>query len=842
MQYISLQAVYSKESDSNQNQNQLSSPKIIQEFDKKFHEKKNKESSLKVEEDIKNIQKNQIDLTDNKDLEEKTNDIKSNQNSKNSKEEQDKVIKETQIQVNSHSMMKELHSDLTLKKKVLSQLSGVFIRDRQYQNVMVETYNIKDAQHVIVSYEDQEKKNIPDLLQQQGYSLIQQEISLKQELNKQECDINEYSNQLKKQQQICSQNQYHENSGKRTENLNNFNQLCNPNQQDQSQQDGNNYLNVDLQQPESTYLKQNKLQEQQHAHNTYDQQDQSKQDISNQQEILNNSYQSYIQIKINIEKQKELTEIYAYQIKQILDKIEEYKQQVVEINENQQEQEYFEKNNNNQVQSETLQKQKSKIFEKLNENQFCLSKILDSDNNQTLILGFYKEHKNQIFDCLDEGGNPQQSQSQKNFELLTQFKSGILQLKDYSEINSNTIQYCEQCENQNTCENYECFKNIKRRILDFLQNQKYLYCECQEKLIQGLIFQFNQEELMALYINFAYQIIFSFLKTKEVTQQNLTNQKAPDQYNQRSNFKQICNLKLVNEYQFKEYLVQNKLDGNNIMIDHVCKRLWDIMKFNAINETEVSETFKKNLEVIISILVNKKYNLCKSFISNHQEDIFIGYQEEPQDSYSDYVFAIKYNPPSSEISKYLLIQKFNEKITHFTINDFIHIFILQKDVFIQLKNNFEYISQIQIQWTKDYFEQINKDKINNLKNYDKSFFKININQILDDKQLTQLNNSLKKCSNLESLILNLQKESISDEQINTFFEDYQILQFQIPTCDSMSNDQRYSHMKFLLEACNQSFDEISIKHKQNEIGVYGNILKEDVICNLINLKQLELNL
>ncbi|KAL4513179.1 hypothetical protein ABPG72_017864, partial [Tetrahymena utriculariae] len=114
------------------------------------------------------------------------------------------------------------------------------------------------------------------------------------------------------------------------------------------------------------------------------------------------------------------------------------------------------------------------------------------------------------------------------------------------------------------------------------------------------------------------------------------------------------------------------------------------------------------------------------------------------------------------------------------------------------------------------------------------------NQILDDKQLTQLNNSLKKCSNLESLILNLQKESISDEQINTFFEDYQILKSQIPTCNSMSNDQRYSHMKFLLEAYNQPFDEISIK--QNEKGVYGNILKEDVICNLINLKQLELNL
>ncbi|KAL4513161.1 hypothetical protein ABPG72_017846 [Tetrahymena utriculariae] len=137
----------------------------------------------------------------------------------------------------------------------------------------------------------------------------------------------------------------------------------------------------------------------------------------------------------------------------------------------------------------------------------------------------------------------------------------------------------------------------------------------------------------------------------------------------------------------------------------------------------------------------------------------------------------------------------------------------------------------------------------NLKDFNKSNLKaltsVDLqlkNQTLDDKQLTQLNNSLKKCSNLESLILNLQKESISDEQINRFFEYYQGFRCLMPTCNSMSNDQRYSHMKFLIEAYNQPYNAISIKHKQNEIGVYGNILKEDVISNLINLKQLELNL
>ncbi|KAL4476046.1 hypothetical protein ABPG72_014038 [Tetrahymena utriculariae] len=618
-----------KESDSNQNQNQLSSPKIIKEFDKKFCEKKNKESSLKVKEDIKDIQKSQIDQTDNKELEEKTNEIKSNQNSQIFKEEQEKVIKETQIQVNSHSIMKELHSDLTWKRKVLSQLRRGFIRNRQYQNVMVETYNIKDN---LKSQTQNIHKDIPDLLQQQGYPQIQQEISQKQD-----------------------QNQYDENSGKGTENLNNFNPVCNPNQYDQSQQDGNKYLNVDLQQSEGIYLKQDKLQEQQQysnqqgqqnqnhfnqmvqdqknennsqiiqrqqlaqlsqniqeplkqesqidnntksAHNTYDQQDQSKQDISNQQEIQNNSNQSQIQIKNNIEKQKELTERYAYQIKQMLDKIEEHQQQVVEINENQQEQEYFEKNNNNQVQSQTFQKQKSIIFKKLNENQFYLSKILDSNNNQTLILGFYKEQKDSIIEYLDEQQCPQQ--------LLIPI------------------------------------------ILRDQQNNDWV---CQ--IIH------NHSNLEIVYLIFQT----FFLKTEEDTQQNLLNQKyfnqnAPDQYNQLRNLKFTRNLELVGEYQFKEYLVQNKLDGNNITIDHVCKRLWGIMKFNAINQTEVSETFKNYQEVIISILENKKYYLCKLIISNYQEDVFIGYQEECQDSYSDYVFAIKYNPPSSEISKYLLIQCF----------------------------------------------------------------------------------------------------------------------------------------------------------------------------------------
>ncbi|KAL4512532.1 hypothetical protein ABPG72_020369, partial [Tetrahymena utriculariae] len=116
------------------------------------------------------------------------------------------------------------------------------------------------------------------------------------------------------------------------------------------------------------------------------------------------------------------------------------------------------------------------------------------------------------------------------------------------------------------------------------------------------------------------------------------------------------------------------------------------------------------------------------------------------------------------------------------------------------------------------------------------------NCTLDDKQLAQINNSLKKCSQLESLTLNLQKERISDQQINRFFEDFYSYKSIMPTCNIVNNDQIYSHLKFLLDAFERIYDQISINNQQNEIVVYGNILEEDTICNLINLKKLELNL
>ncbi|KAL4490019.1 hypothetical protein ABPG72_009318 [Tetrahymena utriculariae] len=69
----------------------------------------------------------------------------------------------------------------------------------------------------------------------------------------------------------------------------------------------------------------------------------------------------------------------------------------------------------------------------------------------------------------------------------------------------------------------------------------------------------------------------------------------------------------------------------------------------------------------------------------------------------------------------------------------------------------------------------------------------------DDKQKVQLNSSLKKCCKLESLILILHQESVSKGQINSLFFEVPHLECLIPSYDKMTNDQRYSHIQFLLQ-------------------------------------------
>ncbi|KAL4496357.1 hypothetical protein ABPG73_007807 [Tetrahymena malaccensis] len=113
-------------------------------------------------------------------------------------------------------------------------------------------------------------------------------------------------------------------------------------------------------------------------------------------------------------------------------------------------------------------------------------------------------------------------------------------------------------------------------------------------------------------------------------------------------------------------------------------------------------------------------------------------------------------------------------------------------------------------------QQINS--FNSLKDFKKSNFKaltsIDLqlkNFDFDSEQLDELNTSLKKCCKLESLVLNFQQECIQDDELNPYFIDNQWIINLIPNFKNMSNDQRYSHMQFLLK--NYEYEELPIEPK-----------------------------
>ncbi|KAL4500320.1 hypothetical protein ABPG73_011428, partial [Tetrahymena malaccensis] len=109
------------------------------------------------------------------------------------------------------------------------------------------------------------------------------------------------------------------------------------------------------------------------------------------------------------------------------------------------------------------------------------------------------------------------------------------------------------------------------------------------------------------------------------------------------------------------------------------------------------------------------------------------------------------------------------------------------------------------------------------------------------KQLDRLNTSLKKCCWLESLVLNLEQECISDDEISRIINDYSWLENIIPNFYDLSNSQRYFDMDFLIKNCGH--DKLEIEPKRSkQIGILGNFLQDDTIDNLVNLKKLELNL
>ncbi|KAL4472078.1 hypothetical protein ABPG72_001076 [Tetrahymena utriculariae] len=607
----------------------------------------------------------------------------------------------------------------------------------------------------------------------------------------------------------------------------------------------------------------------------FNEQDKLKSDILFVQQSQQNRQQQ-IQLKINVEKEEILTKCQSSQLQKILTEIEEFQFKQLKLDEKEWDQNGFDKIYENRIQSEILKAQKVIIQQKLIENEFYACKVLASNENEILIHGFlwkmstqqkidqddenqlikYKIYPNQhqdfdqyIFRIIHISTESERYQLiqlfqtlrikvdhikideenisiflikkidffliKKNFELLIKFKQNIKQIEKYCEINSNECFQCNLCQNLKTCENYECFKNIKSRILAFLQRQNYLYCSYQNEMIEGIIISLKKEELIQKYIKFASNIAFNFLNCEQVDQEkgsilkktNL-NQTKSDLSKKGNSFQEISEIQEVNEYQFNEYIVQNKLDLNLRIINSIDKRVWDINQFNTINRNKLSENFQRNEMELISILKNKNYQLCKSFFSNIKEDIFIGYKEKAELDYQDYIFFIKYYPDNLEIQKYLSIQNFNEEINHFIINNFIHILILSKDNFLQIYYNYNYISQIKIEWTKNYFEEINKDKIINLKNCNKCqecklqqecseylYFRkfqqqqtqtqtsIKISTFIDFQSLI-MKNILKSCTILASLVFRVQNTVTSrlvisrHSKMAAIYEKLQILDLQ----------------------------------------------------------------
>ncbi|KAL4509006.1 hypothetical protein ABPG73_006392 [Tetrahymena malaccensis] len=259
--------------------------------------------------------------------------------------------------------------------------------------------------------------------------------------------------------------------------------------------------------------------------------------------------------------------------KKIINKIEAYqfidyekqvqlRDQVFYIKEWQQN--IFESVDGNQIQSQNFQQYKQIIFENLEQKQFYLCKIIYSSQNEDLILGFFQDDYGNfdeyIFKIIYSQVQPnidsqiqiiqqieiefdhikldQENISililtkkdfltiQNKLEMLISFKQYIQQNGQNYEINSQNCQECKQCRDQKTCENINCFKNIKCRIQAFLQNKKYSCCQYKDNLTEGILFQMNQKELSLEYLNFIYLTIFGFIENDQANEQNIFQQES----------------------------------------------------------------------------------------------------------------------------------------------------------------------------------------------------------------------------------------------------------------------------------------------------------------------------
>ncbi|KAL4509501.1 hypothetical protein ABPG73_022717, partial [Tetrahymena malaccensis] len=300
-----------------------------------------------------------------------------------------------------------------------------------------------------------------------------------------------------------------------------------------------------------------------------DKQQQQDQQQNNSKILLENQ-SSAKQLEI----EKQLAIKYASQIQEIANKIEEF-----QINENELDQSKFENINESQIQSKAFQDQKAKIFQKLIENNFQPRKILISDDKQTLVLCSQKQLASELTDqnkkeiisfiyhnptqselvCLNQIFNTLlikfdiiqieqdnisilivqikdfESLNLEKFKLLIKFEQSIYLIKDYYYVIDST-HFPQNCQN---CENYQCFQNIKARIIAFLQFKKHFYCEYSSQISDELIFKLSKEEIITFYINFVYRLIFRFLDNE-----SYQIQKTPDQQNQQEP-KQINNPQIL---------------------------------------------------------------------------------------------------------------------------------------------------------------------------------------------------------------------------------------------------------------------------------------------------------
>ncbi|KAL4512656.1 hypothetical protein ABPG72_020493 [Tetrahymena utriculariae] len=583
-------------------------------------------------------------------------------------------------------------SEQTLKRQVKSQIIRKYLgQNGIFKNAMCQIINQKESQQVIVSYQDQQDKSFilnlssknsnDQKLQQQHQIFVQQDKN---------CSRNGFSqneDQLKQKQiikQITSSNQIN------CQKLKSFQQKTEINLQQDGQQ---HYKEQALKHEKTTNQAQLSKIQNNKKDDLISQVGQLElNNITIQQEIQSKTNQQQFEIIKSAKKLSNLSYSYASQLNKIFGEIVAYKytecekkikfeQKDLIIGFFQDQHENFDdfifKIIYNSIQSDI--DSQTLILQTLG-FQFELIK-LDQENISIIIL-----QKDDFLSIRDK------------LEQLVQFEQNIEQIENNYDINSQNCLECTICEDQNTCENQNCFKNIKSRIQKFLQKKKYSYSKYENKLVKGILFQLSKEKLITEYLNFVHNTIFSFLENDQIDEQNISQQQLIQITESVSEKKQISSLEeinqqinnvdIINEYSFLDYKVFNQ-NQEKIELSTSYQMQWDVNIFNYLNKLKVSDRFLKLQNDIIQILKTKNYFLCQCFVTNQQEDIFIGYQEEIKEKYTDYVFVIKYNPIDSEIQKYLQIKQFNKEINHFLINDFVHILILAKDVFLQVQNKVE---------------------------------------------------------------------------------------------------------------------------------------------------------